>query len=172
MNNPEKSEPNELVERNQVESAEKIPIKINDFRDPNSRSFDLGKFIIVVERLRKESLFDLSREFEDSDYGKYMRFSTSESNYWDEAIKSAGAIEITLTNPPSRGMSGFTEKTSVELKILMSAKEGRVFRFNFSSDGKYLNGGWDDVHLQKRLGSPGEANDFELMIDPEPKKLK
>lgn len=174
MNSPETPEPkSSIAERHQLESAEKIPIKINDLRDPASRSFDLEKFLKVIERLRREGLFKITREFEDSEYGKYMSiFASSESDHWDEAIQSAKAIEITLTTPPNRGLPGLTGNAKVEVKILMDEKEGRVFVFRFNGDGTYRGGGWDDVHLQKRLGQGDEPNDFELMVDPEPKKLE
>ncbi len=77
MNNPEKPESNEITERKQVEVVEKVPIKINDLRDPSLRAFDLEKFLTVIERLRKEGLFAISREFQDSDYGKYMSLFAS-----------------------------------------------------------------------------------------------
>ena len=39
--------------------------------------------------------------------------------------------------------------------------------------GKYRSGGWENVHLQKRLmDQPDKPEAFELMIDPEPKKLE
>lgn len=182
MNTPENtpknktSELGDVVKRTQIESDEKLPVRVNDLRDSRYKSFDLEKFLNVIERLRREGLFKITREFEDSDYGKYMSvFASSESDHWAEAVKEAKAIEITLTTPSKNfGVESRMGRTNVELKILMGEKEGRVFTFNFNRDGKYYNGSWYDVHLQKRLGDSKGEGDFTLSVEstPETKKLE
>lgn len=173
-NNPLPQEfkaPGEAAERSRLEAIEKIPIKVNDLRDPGARAFDLEKFLAVIERLRSEGLYKISREFSDSDYGKYMSVvASSESDHWSEAIKAARAIEITLTTPRNRGIEGFEGLTEVEVRILMGGTDGRVFTFSFGKEGKYRRAGWDDVHLQKRLAGPEAGQDFNLVVDPEPTK--
>ncbi len=167
MINPEQPEKQlatntEISTEKQLEIIEKIPIKVNDLRDPSERSFDVEKFLSVIERLKREGLYAISREFQDSDYGKYMSVvASSESDHWDEAIQHARAIEITLTTLPNRGQEFLKGMTDVEVKILMNKEEGRVFHFQFK-DGKYRQGGWDDVRLQKRLGATEASLDFTL----------
>ncbi len=170
--NNELTVPNEITTGKHIENTEKVPIKVNDLRDPSERSFDLAKFLTVIERLKSEGLYKISREFKDSDYGKYMSVvASSESDHWDEAIQTAKAIEITLTTPASRGFEFMRGKTDVEVKILMGEEEGRIFNFHFK-DGKYRQGGWDDVHFQKRLSSTAESQDFTLEVEPKPKELE
>lgn len=178
MNPQEKQPDNELIIPNEIttgkhlENIEKIAIKVNDLRDLSERSFDLEKFLTVIERLKSEGLYKISREFQDSDYGKYMSvIASSESDHWDEAIQTAKAIEITLTTPANRGFEFMKGKTDVEVKILMNEKEGRIFYFQFK-DGKYRQGGWDDVHFQKRLSDTEESQDFTLEVEPKPKELE
>lgn len=168
----EVSVPNEIVDENGIENIDKVPIKVNDLRDPSERSFDLEKFLTVIDRLKREGLYKISREFQDSDYGKYMSVvASSESDHWDDAIQQAKAIEITLTTPANRGLEFMEGKTDVEVKILMNVEEGRVFHFQFK-DGKYRQGGWDDVHLRKRLGTDETSQDFVLEMQTEKKLLE
>ena len=174
--NPEKinispAAPQEVVENTNLENTDKIPMNIRDLRDPSERSFDLEKFINVIVRLHSEDLYKMSREFVYSEYGKYMSlFASSESDNWDEAIKKAIALEIIATTPPNRGHDFLKGRTDVEVRILMSAEEGRVFTFKFR-DGKYNQGGWKDVHFQKRLGDK-TPDDFTLESVPKPKELE
>ncbi|MFA6445899.1 MAG: hypothetical protein WCW14_01440 [Candidatus Paceibacterota bacterium] len=158
-----------------VEKREGVPINVIDSRDPSDTAFDLGKFLNVFERLKREGLFKIRGEFAESDYGKFMAvFASCESDNWDEAVQNAKAIQITLTTQPNRGHEFMEGITNVEIKILMDEREGRVFNFRFK-DGKYRSGRWTDVHLQKRLGPTFQDvnTDFSLDIDAdEPRKLK
>lgn len=156
---------NEITEPKHLEGIEKVPIKVNDLRNNPGDTFDLDKFLTMISRLRSEGLRAISREFADTEYGKYMSIpGSSESDHWDDAIQNAQAVEITVSNPPNRGHDFLKAKTEVEVKVLMSDTEGRVFTFRFT-DGKYSNAGWDDVHLQQTLDS-GNAQDFTLTIKP------
>lgn len=160
------SRPDESAPKKQVESREKVPIKVNDLRDPSAKAFDLAKFLNMIERLRTENLFKIDREFGDDDYGKYMTFASSESNNWSEAIRGAQAIEITLTTIAKNFViESLMKGTDVEVKVLMSGTQGRVFNFRFNGEGKYHNAGWDDVYLRKSLSGGKESNDFELVKD-------
>src|SRR3989338_7336167 len=96
--------PRAVAKQEGLARVEKIPISVNDLRDPSACSFDLDKFLTMISRLRSEELYGLHREYDQSDYGKYMSiFASSESDHWDEAIQSAKAIEITLSTPQSHG---------------------------------------------------------------------
>lgn len=159
------SRPDESAPKKQVESREKVPIKVNDLRDPSAKVFDLARFLNMIERLRTENLFNIDREFKSEDYGQYMRFATSESNSWSEAVKKAQAIEITLTTRINRGVKQMIKGCEVEVRVLISATEGRAFHFYFDGEGKYSSAGWDNVHFQKRLGQGGAPDDFELIED-------
>lgn len=164
----------EIAKSENIESREGIPMRINDLRNPSALSFDLDKFINTIARLKSEGLYKLSKEFRDSDYGKYMSvFASAESDNWDEAIQNAKAMEITLTTPPDHAMEFLKDRTAVEVKVLMDGKEGKIFRFTFNKEGKYHQGGWDDVYLQKRLVGENENSEFSLTINeqPEAKKL-
>jgi len=175
MTNPENKHQNidtdtseEIKTRQNIENIEKIPLKIEDLRNPSLRAFNLDKFIDVIHRVRNEDFYKLSGEFNDSDYGKYMSlFASSESNSWSEAIKSAIAIQIVLTTPPgNKGISSFKDRTDVEVKILMNERDGRIFNFIFDKDGKYHNCNWKDVNLQDRLkGDINKDTTFEIKPD-------
>ena len=167
-------ERNNLEKQGNLENIDLIPIKIIDQRNHEHMNFDLNKFITVISRLRTEDLFRLSNEFEPKDYGKYMHtFASNESDNWNEAVKNATAIEIILTTQEKNyGRDYFIGKTNVEVRVLMSEKEGRVFVFKFNGDGTYSNGNFKNVYLQKILQDPNKVNDFTLEIDNDSKKLK
>jgi hypothetical protein len=168
----------ELIQQNAItkptglENIELVPMKVTDLRNSQHSSFDLNKFVTTVGRLRSEGLYKLSREFQDSDYGKYMStFASAESDNWDEAIQKAKAIEITATTETRTfGFEHREGRTEVEVKVLMPENEGRIFNFYFDKDGKYSRGGWKDVRLQKRLTT--DENEFTLDVDNESKKLE
>lgn len=154
-NNPKSGD---VAMNSQLYNIEKIQLNIKDLREETKRSFDLNKFISVIELLRKNDLYDICMQFQYSDYGKFMSvFASAESDNWDEAIKRAIAIEIKLTNPPDRGLvykgklhfrGGWTD---VEIRILMDKNEGRVFNFHFDEKGKYAGCGWKDIRPQDNL---------------------
>ena len=161
---------NSLTKRAGLESVELIPMKVNDLRNQNFLSFDLNKFVTVIGRLKTEGFFKIRTEFQDSDYGKYMStYASAESDSWDEAVQKARAIEITATTQPSRGFEHREGRTEVEVKILMSGNDGRIFTFYFHNDGKYSNGAWKDVQLQKRLVNETGEDNFTLDVDKVPK---
>jgi hypothetical protein len=168
--NPNLEKPqNEITEPKNIERVEKVPMKVTDLRNNPEDAFDLNKFLEMIARLRSEGLHAISREFTDSDYGKYMSIpGSSESDHWDDAIQNAQAVEITVSNPPNRGHDFLKAKTEVEVKVLMNGAEGRVFTFRFT-DGKYSNAGWDDVHLQRTIDGD---NPLEFALTIKPKELK
>ena len=76
---------NEITEPKHLEGTEKIPMRVNDLRNSMEGGFDLDKFLSMISRLRSEGLYAISREFKDSDYGKYMSVAaSSESDHWDD----------------------------------------------------------------------------------------
>lgn len=165
---------NAITKPSGIENIELVPMKVTDLRDSRYLSFDLNKFVTTIGRLRNEGLYKLSREFQDSEYGKYMSTGgSSESNSWNEAIQEAKAIEITAsTDTKTFGMEHREGRTQIEVKVLMSGNAGRVFTFNFHRDGTYSNANWDNVHLQKRLRNEANEEDFVLDTNEEPKKLE
>ena len=100
-----------------------------------------------------------------------MSFAHSESDNWDEAVKGARAIQITLTTPPNQVIDSFQGRTQVEVRVLMDENVGRVFTFHFDDEGKYSSANFKDKYLQKRLLGPEGDTDFALM-DAEEAKVK
>jgi len=152
--NPQE-EPKKIVNYTEIESAPKVPIIVNDDRNLKYHFFDLEKFLIMIQRLRQEDLFKLSKEFKDSDYGKYVAcFASSESNSWERSIKTAKYIEINLITNPGKifELEYLMGMTNVEIKVLMDddgTKKGRIFNFLFDQKGNYYNGRWKDVDIKK-----------------------
>lgn len=160
-------EQQEIMKSAEIENIGLVPMNVVDHRN-SSTDFDLNGLVDVISRVKGEEPYLLSKEFSKLDYGKFMKFGFSESEYWNEAIKKALAIEIIATNPLNplkiKSREGLTK---IEIKVLMPENNGRVFNFYFNKEGQYYNANFNSVCLDKKTLDENNLNEFTLVENKE-----
>ncbi|MFA6322767.1 MAG: hypothetical protein WCX71_04840 [Candidatus Buchananbacteria bacterium] len=140
----------ELDSQRQIESANLVPVRVRDERDPLLKSFDLNGFVDDLEAMRqifidKKSLYKIDNRIRER-FQKYAGVGFSESDHFLEALKQAKAIEVFATSGKKIFQAG---QTIIDVNIITQEVGGYRFTFEYDQNGNYYNANWDEVNFEK-----------------------
>lgn len=120
--------PDEITTGENIEGLEKVPILVNDQRDPQDTAFQLENFLLFVEKIRTD-VSTIDDFYKELDEDKVFQDFISAFYYRHllepllEGIKKAKAIEINLvTEPIDRPRDHKIKISQVEMTTEISLK--------------------------------------------------